>query len=80
MTLSLISFALAIVCYAIKELQTHGKLKWSKGYYGFWDDLSHYRKYKKNWKAEIYEAPNNFYYRFSKIKYKWNVFHYPQHC
>jgi len=75
MILGFMSLALSIVCYSVKELQAHSKLRWQKGYYGFWDEKSHYRKYKKDWSKDPlgydrFPAPQNWYYRFFKIKYK----------
>lgn len=73
--LSFLSFAAAVCCYSIKELQAHGKLKWSKDYNGFWGQDSSNRKYKKDWSKDplgydVFKAPNTWYYRFFKIKYK----------
>lgn len=75
MILSLTLLAIAIACRSISELSLHGKLRWNKGYYGFWDDKSHYRKYKKNWNADPlgydrYPAPKTWYYRLFNLKYK----------
>lgn len=73
--LSLLSLALSIACYSISQLIQHGRFKFSKGYYGFWDEKSYERKYKRNRDVdplgyEKYPAPDNWYYRFFKIKYK----------
>lgn len=69
--LSFLSFALGVFCYSIKELQSHNKLRWMSDVYGFWDENSYRRKYKET-KPEgwVIDAPNNWYYRFFKIKYK----------
>lgn len=74
-TLGFVSLALSIACYSISQLQQHGKLRWQKGVYGFWDEKSHYRKYKKDWSKDPlgydrFPPPDNWYYRFFKIKYK----------
>lgn len=47
--LNIIIFCLGVVVYSLKELQSHGKLKWMKDDkpYGFWGKLSYRRKYKK---------------------------------
>lgn len=45
MILSLCLFSLGVACYAIKELQSHGKLKWMKSGTGFWDERSWLRKW-----------------------------------
>ena len=45
MTLSLILFSLSIVCYSISQLLNHGKFRWSKKGFGFWDHDSDKRKY-----------------------------------
>lgn len=72
-------FIFSVICYTIKELAAHGKLKWATETYGgglpkFWEQDSWMRKYKKdkiNTEAYKFEgAPNNWYYRFFKIKYK----------
>lgn len=46
MILSLTSWSLAVALYAIKDLQSHGKLRWMGNDYGFWGRLSWTRKYK----------------------------------
>lgn len=69
--LSFISFALGVFCYGIRELQSHGKLKWMKGYkpFGFWGERSHERKYKINEGRLLQPRNPNWYYRFFNIKY-----------
>jgi hypothetical protein len=63
--MSLILFALAVVCYCISQLQQHGKLRWMDNEYGFWGERSYERKYRQDWKFIPLE---NWYYRFFKIK------------
>jgi len=72
---SIISFILSIVAYGISQLQQHGKLRWTKSYNGFWGEESDKRKYKKDLSKDplgydLFRAPDNWYYRFFKIKYK----------
>ena len=80
MIISLVLLALSIGFRTIGELQQHGKLRWSKRNDDFWNVDSFTRKYK--WKAASKDplgydiipmpdkAPDNWYYRFFKIKYK----------
>lgn len=74
--LSILSLIAAVVCYSISQLQQHGKLKWSKGYYGFWDERSYERKYKRDSDSDPlgyvkFPAPDNFYYkRIARVQYK----------
>jgi hypothetical protein len=71
--ISLALLLLAIGCYSIKELQSHGKLKWMQhGNYRrtFWDEDSYLRKYKLTENSTVIKAPDNWYYRIFKIKYK----------
>lgn len=71
---SLLSLAVALYCFAISQLQMHGKLKWMKPvdildhekYYGFWDDNS----WKNKYKLPLQESPKNLYYKLSEISYK----------
>lgn len=65
-------FIFAVICYAIKELHSFGKLNWQKEGTGFWGGSSYLRKYKKavGKSTALIAAPNNWYYRFFKIKYK----------
>lgn len=67
--LSLITFSLAVFCYAIKELQSHGKLKWTNRNKpkDFWGEESWTRKYSK---TDVFNSPDNWYYRFFKISVK----------
>jgi hypothetical protein len=45
--LSILSFALAVICYTISQLAQHGKIKWkSKDPHGFWGESMDRRKYK----------------------------------
>lgn len=67
--LSFISFALGVVCYSVKELQSHGKLKWMNDPSGFWGERSYERKYKKEEGRLLQPRNPNWYYRFFKIKY-----------
>lgn len=67
--LNILSFILAVICYGIRELYYHGKLKWQHSNAGFWGFHSSIRKYKYI-AGVIQPAPNTFYYRFLKIKYK----------
>jgi hypothetical protein len=71
--ISLSSLALAIGFYSVGQLVNQGKLKWSKEgrlLRGFWDDDSYLRKYKLTPESTVMKAPENWYYRFFKIKYK----------
>lgn len=63
---------LSVVAYSISQLQQHGKLKCSTLTYGFWGSGSWWRKYKTETDSRftLAKAPDNFYYRFFKIKYK----------
>lgn len=70
---SLSLFIFSVIAYAIKELQSHQKLRWMQhGNYvrSFWDEDSYLRKYKLTDRSTVIAAPNNWYYRFFKIKYK----------
>lgn len=66
--LSLLSFAIGIAAYTVSQLQQHGKLKWTTEGVSFWGKSSDLKKYK--WDFVPVDAPNNWYYRFFKIKYK----------
>lgn len=75
--ISILSFCLAVFFYSVKELQAHGKLKWSNALMDFWGSESYVRKYKGKWQNDNtgynydFEHPSdNWYYRFFKIKYK----------
>lgn len=66
MILSLSCFSLAVALYAIKDLQSHGKLRWMDYNDNFWGENSYYRKY-----TSIMQPPlDNWYYRLFKIGYK----------
>lgn len=67
--ISFLSFALAVFCYSIKEAYSHNKLKWGI-HTDFWGANSWMRKYR--FKGDMYHdlPPDNWYYRFFKIKYK----------
>lgn len=81
MILALIFLSLAVVCYSIRELYYHGKLKWQneRKPLGFWGKDSDKRKYK-TWQDErskihpddlLYEiAPKTWYYKLTGLKYK----------
>lgn len=69
MILSTLLFLLAVVAYSIKELQSFGKLKWMGYDSSFWGASSSVRKYKYI-NGKIQSAPNNWYYRLTKLKYK----------
>lgn len=47
--INIISFCFSVVAYSLKELQSHGKLKWMKEDkpFSFFGKLSYRRKYKK---------------------------------
>jgi hypothetical protein len=72
MILALILLAVSIAAYSISQLQQHSKLRWSKESGGFWSNFSWTRKYKsfENNGIDLVDAPNTWYYRFFKIKYK----------
>jgi hypothetical protein len=42
---ALISIGLSVACYSVSQLLNHGKFKWSKKGFGFWDFDSDKRKY-----------------------------------
>lgn len=73
---SIALFIFAVIPYAIKELQAHGKLKWMTSYNGgFWSIDSWKNKYKKHHLKNVdyydmLQPTNNWYYRFFKIKHK----------
>lgn len=80
-TLSMISFALGVACYSISQLQQHGKLKRmdTNSNLGFWGAQSYRRKYAhektaqdlfKNGALKVTLAPDNWYYKLIKSKYK----------
>lgn len=72
MTLSIVLLVLAIACRTCSELSLHGKLRLSKHAGDFWSGDSWTRKYKtyENNGVDIVDAPNTWYYRFFKLKYK----------
>ena len=70
MILALSLLAVSIACYSIRELQSHGKLRWQKEDASFWGNDSWLRKYKLDDKKQLIEASDTWYYRFFKIKYK----------
>lgn len=47
--INVIAFCLGVVCYSLRDLQSHGKLKWMKEDepFNFFGKLSYRRKYKK---------------------------------
>lgn len=47
--ISLLLFAIGVFCYAVKELQSHGKLRGQGPGLGFWDERSWMRKWKIIW-------------------------------
>lgn len=74
--LAILFLILAVGSYSISQLVLHGKFKFAQGgYYGFWDERSYERKYKKNddidplgWSK--YPAPTTYYYKLFNIPYK----------
>lgn len=68
--MSILFFCLAITAYTITQLIIHGKLKWADR--GFWSVNG---DWKYEWmtiqrqKVKV-AAPNNWYYRLTKVKYK----------
>lgn len=76
--IALILLSLGIAARSISELALHGKLRWSEGIYGFWDEDGWRRKYKIEWTKDdlggwqyrMYKAPSNWYYRTFKLAYK----------
>lgn len=67
--LSFLSFALGVVCFSIKELQMHNKLKWMNEPNGFWGERSYERKYKKE-EGHLMQPRNpNWYYKIIGSKY-----------
>lgn len=73
---SLLSLAIALYCYAISQLQQHGKLRWSSYTYGFWGTESSWLKYKpaSDEGFSLVRAPNTWYYRLNNLKYKEKFF------
>lgn len=70
MIAAILTLIIAVGCRAIAELQQHGKLKWSTMYTGFWDQRSWNRKYKWDQFGQLIKAPESWYYKTLKIKYK----------
>lgn len=72
--MNLIAFLLllpAIAAYSISQLAMHRKIKWwPVKDLAFWGDQSWARKYKMDSNENFISAPNTWYYRFFKIKYK----------
>lgn len=69
--INLLLFGLGVVAFSLKELQSHGKLKWMDDPTAFWGSKSWVRKYKKDYGAATErDVPNNWYYRFFKIAWK----------
>lgn len=71
MILELLAFILAASCYAVSQAVVHGKFNLYGG--EFWNDMGFLRKYNR--KGDPYNygliyAPNTWYYRWFKIKYK----------
>jgi hypothetical protein len=70
-----ISLGIAIMAYTCSQLVQHDKLRWGqKNPFGFWGSMSDGRKYKYadapfGGYSKVL-APNTFYYRFFKIRYK----------
>lgn len=64
-------FIIGTIAYSVRELITHGKLKWMTKGMGFWGNNSDRRKYKTHSAGYgTIDPPNNFYYRFYKIPHK----------
>lgn len=69
---------MSTMCYAINQLWYEDKLRWITNGDGFWGKDSWVRKYKCKYTLlktgsfirEFDKAPNTWYYRFFKIKYK----------
>jgi hypothetical protein len=73
--LSMICLGIAAAAYGICEcIDHHEGIAWSKKKDGFWGEYSYMRKYKLGAKIATDErpipAPNNWYYRLAKVKYK----------
>jgi hypothetical protein len=75
MLFSMIFLGLAITAYSCGQCVQHGKFKWGqRNPFGFWGSMSDGRKYK--YADALFGgyskvlAPNTFYYRFFKIRYK----------
>lgn len=66
--INILSFILGVIAYTISQLAQHRKLKWSDSPIGFWGKDSDVRKYSSDAKKR-FSPPDNFYYRFFKIKY-----------
>lgn len=49
MILTILTMIAAVLCYAVSQLQQHGKLRWAndKLPFSFWGKLGYRRKYKK---------------------------------
>ena len=71
MTLPLILLIISIAARSCSELALHGKLRLSKRAGDFWsgDWTRKYKTYENNG-VDIVDAPNTWYYRFFKLKYK----------
>lgn len=64
-------FIFAVIVYSIQELHAHGKLKWMGEEESFWGEHSDRRKYRQtNPEGWVIDAPDTWYYRFFKLKYK----------
>ncbi|HEY3385784.1 MAG TPA: hypothetical protein VGK46_04700 [Saprospiraceae bacterium] len=65
---TILSLIAAVLCYSIRELYYHGKLKWQdeKKPFGFWGENSDYRKYKME-DGHTLPPKDNWYYRFFDI-------------
>jgi hypothetical protein len=69
--ISYLCFALAVALYALSQLQMHGKLRWSKHDDDYWGRDSGRRKYAVDYPVRtLIPAPDTFYYRIFKIRYK----------
>ena len=70
MILSLVLLGIGIAAYSISQLALHGKLRWMTNTDNFWGHDGYIRKYKLKYGGQLELAPDNWYYRFFKIKYK----------
>lgn len=60
----------SVGCYSISQLQQHGKLRWGQNaHYSFWGEGSWRQKYKGHGTSKLEPSPNNWYYKFFKLKY-----------
>lgn len=71
MVLAIVFLVMALVCYSIRELHAHSKLKWQKGDDSFWGENSWFRKYKLDDRGHpIVELSRNWYNKIFGVDFK----------